>query len=131
MTAATVRDRKVIEDQPAKSPLHTDAKPVLFKQIRELLLDDGTVVFGCVHCEYTAPTIGPVRPHLKVHNGRGPGRPRTAVAQDVNQMSLADLLRRVKTLEQVEADLAAWRKRALDAERCLRTLRNALNGGGR
>jgi hypothetical protein len=128
VTAAIVAGRSVIEDQAAKSPLHTDAKPVLFRQIRELLLDDGTIVFGCIHCEYTAPTIGPVRPHLKAHTGRGPGRPRTAVAQDVRQMSLADLLRRVKALEKTEADLATWRKRALDAERCLRTLRDALGG---
>ena len=129
MTAATVEGRRVIEDQPAKSPLHTDAKPVLFKQIRELLLEDGTVVFGCLHCEYTADTIGPIRPHLKAHGGRGPGRPRTAIAQDVNQMSLGDLLRRVKTLEQAEADRDTWRRRALDAERRLNTLRRALGGG--
>jgi hypothetical protein len=128
VTAAAVEGRLVIEDQPAKSPLHTDAKPVLFRQIRELLLDDGTVLFGCVHCEFTAATIGPVRPHLKAHTGRGPGRPRTAVAQDVNQMSLADLLRRVKALEKAEADLATWRTRALDAERRLRVLRDALGG---
>jgi hypothetical protein len=132
MTAATVGDRKVIEDQPARSPLHTDARPVFFKQIRELLLDDGTIVFGCVHCEFAAATIGPVRPHLKVHtrplaSSRGPGRPRV----DATEMSLADLLRRVKTLDQAEADRDTWRKRALEAERCLRTLRNALNGSAR
>jgi hypothetical protein len=130
VTAAAVEGRLVIEDQPAKSPLHTDAKPVLFKQIRELLLEDGTIVFGCAHCEFTAATIGPVRPHLKVHTGRGPGRPRTAVAQDAEALSITGLLRRLQALERAEADRDTWRKRALDAERTLRTLQRALKGLG-
>lgn len=131
MTATHVNGRKVVEDAPAPSPLSRDDFPVYFKQIRELLLDDGTVTYGCVHCDFTAVTAGKVRPHLKAHNGRGPGRPKTAVAQDVNEMSLADLLRRVRDLERVEAERDEWRRRALDAERRLNTLRRALNGGTR
>ena len=129
VTATHVDGRKVVEDQAAKSPLHTETRPVLFKQIRELLLDDGSVVYGCLHCDYTAATIGIVRPHLKTHTGRGADRPRTAITRDVDELSIGDLLRRVKSLEQAETDREAWRKRALDAERRLRTLRRALNGG--
>lgn len=129
MTATHVDGRRVIEDQPAKSPLSTEDKTVRFKQIRELLLDDATIVYGCAHCDFTADAVGKVRPHLKAHGARGPGRPRTAIKKDVNELSLADLLRRVKLLEQVEAERDDWRKRALDAERRLRTLRRALNGG--
>lgn len=131
MTATHVNGRKVIEDAPARSPLSRPDAPMHFKQIRELLLDDGTLTYGCVHCDYTAATAGKVRPHLKAHTGRGPGRPKSAVAQDVNEMSLADLLRRVRQLERVEAERDEWRKRALDAERRLNTLRRALNGGSK
>ena len=129
MTATHIGRRKVVQDQAAKSPLHTDTRPVSFKQIRELLLDDGTVVFGCVHCDFTDRRIGVVRPHLRVHTGRGPGRPRTAITQDVKDLSLADLLAAVQSLEKIKAEREAWRTRALDAERRLRALRRALNGG--
>ena len=129
MTATHVDGRKVVQDQAAKSPLHTDTQPVLFRQTRELLLDDGTVVFGCAHCDFTAAGIGAVRPHLKEHTGRGPGRPRTAITQDVKDLSLADLLTAVQSLEKITAERESWRTRALDAERRLRTLRRALNGG--
>lgn len=131
MTATHVDGRKVVEDEPARSPLYRDDRPVFFKQIRELLLDDGSVVFGCVHCDYTAVSVGVVRPHLKAHGSRGPGRPKGTVARDVNELSLAELLRKVRGLEQIEADRDAWRKRALDAERRLNTLRRALNGGAK
>jgi hypothetical protein len=132
VTAAVVEGRVVIEDQPAKSPLSTATKPVMFRQIRELLLEDGAVVYGCAHCDYTRDTVAQVRPHLKAHGGRGPGRPRkgAAVAQDVNALSLADLLRRLRALEQAEAERDEWRERALAAERTLRTLRRALKGLG-
>ena len=129
MTATHVDGRKVVQNKAAKSPLHSDTRPVLFRQIRELVLDDGAVVFGCVHCDFTAAGIGVVRPHLKAHTGRGPGRPRTAITQDVKDLSLGELLQLVKSLEKIEAEREAWRTRALDAERRLRTLRHALNGG--
>ena len=126
MTATHVDDRKVVKDQPAKSPLHTEIRPVLFRQIRELLLDDGAVVFGCLHCDFTAATVGNVRPHLKAHTGRGAGRPRTAITRGVNELSIGELLRRVHGLEKAETDCETWRARAMDAER---RLRRALNGG--
>ena len=129
MTATDVDGRKVVKDQAAKSPLHTEARPVSFRQIRELLLDDGAVVFGCLHCDFTAASIGIVRPHLKAHTGRGAGRPRTSIIRDVDALSIGELLRRVQGLDKAETDCETWRARALDAERRLRMLRRALNGG--
>jgi hypothetical protein len=72
---------------------------------------------------------GPVTQGLKTHTGRGPGRPRTAITQDVKDLSLADPLQLVQGLEKIKTERESWRARALDAERRLRTLRRALNGG--
>ncbi|MGA5820018.1 hypothetical protein ACPC54_19400 [Kitasatospora sp. NPDC094028] len=78
MTATAVDGITVIEDTPSLSPLSRPGKPVYFHQIRHLLMEDGSELFGCTHCTYTSPKIGAVRPHLKKHkNGtaQNPAKP--------------------------------------------------------
>ncbi|MFI0742799.1 hypothetical protein ACH4PU_32660 [Streptomyces sp. NPDC021100] len=67
MTATHVNGISVLEDQPARSGISRTGVTVFYEQIRELLLEDGQVVYGCVHCDYTNPNQHSIRPHLKVH----------------------------------------------------------------
>lgn len=79
MTATTYDGRKVVDDQPAQSPITaTNGTPVAFKQIRQLTLDDGEIVFGCAHCDYVSPNRNSIRPHLIAHNGPRARRLRAA-----------------------------------------------------
>jgi hypothetical protein len=120
MTATHVDGVEVIADEPAQSPITSrDGKPVHFKQIRELLLADGATVYGCVHCDYTSPGIGSIRPHLGKHkNGK-----------DADEISLSQLLARIAEIEKVTAERDEWKARALKAEGSLKVLRDALGGG--
>lgn len=68
MTATEYEGKQVVAAEPALSPITTNAgESVFFRQIHKLLLDDGTEVFGCIHCDYVRPQIGSIRPHLKKH----------------------------------------------------------------
>ncbi|KAB2344833.1 hypothetical protein [Actinomadura rudentiformis] len=58
---------RVIENEPAVSPLSKPGKPVYFQQIRELLLEDGSARFRCVHCPETSERLGKIRRHLSTH----------------------------------------------------------------
>lgn len=71
MTATQVDGRPVITDRDTTSDITDRAgRPVKWRQVRELTLDDGTVVYGCAHCDYTSPNRLSIRPHLNRHNRR-------------------------------------------------------------
>lgn len=126
MTATEVNGHQVVADEPTKSSLtRSGGQPIFYTQTRTLLLDDETVVYGCVHCDYTADSPNGIRPHLKKHTGRA----RTNAAPiPAENMSLADLMRKVAELDKLTADRDHWRQRAQKAERALATLRRALGG---
>lgn len=128
MTATHVNGVRVIESAPAASPLSKPGKPVHFKQVLHLLLEDDTETYGCLHCDYTAAGPGQVRAHLAVHTGRRLGakpgpRPKKPVPAD---LTLSDLLERVRNLDRVTTERDEWKRRAKDAERKLAALRKAL-----
>lgn len=92
-----------------------------------LLLEDGSIVYGCVHCDYTSERPGGVRPHLGKHAVRPSGRPpnRRPVPKD---LTVADLLSAAAQIDKLTADRDAWKTRAVKAEREMAALRRLLNG---
>lgn len=130
MTATHVDGLAVIADQPALSAIQTPTgKPIHFKQIRELLLEDESTVYGCVHCDYTGPSVNAVRPHLSKH--RDGAKPKKAAARPrLQDLSLAELAKRLESIERVTQDRDHWKARALKAERQLSGLRRTLRGDG-
>lgn len=135
MTATHVNGLEVITDEPAEAPLSTADRPVFFKQIRRLLLADGDEVFGCVHCTYTADSVHRVRPHLGKHSRRGTDPRPGAVPTMRPQADVAELLARLAKGDTARAELSTaqrernrWKRRALDAERDLETIRRAIRG---
>jgi hypothetical protein len=64
----------VVADEAAISPLSTPDRPVIFRRIRELLLDDGSTVFRCAQCPETDERLAVIRYHLREHNPAGGGQ---------------------------------------------------------
>ncbi|WP_245572446.1 hypothetical protein [Actinokineospora enzanensis] len=125
MTATTVNGIDVLRDEPTLAPITSrDGKPVYWQQTRTLTLADGSVVYGCAHCDYTADKAGAIRPHLKTHAAK------TVVPKSSGDLSLSDVLNRLSAADQVQADRDQWRTRALKAERSLATMRKALGVNG-
>lgn len=124
--------------------------PAMYRQIIGLQLSNGAKVYGCVHCDYARETVRSVIPHLNKHGLRGDGqtpkakRVNTAAeaAQapgadlsglpalshaDLRAMSLDDILRLVnkaRRLASGQTEAAEWKRRALEAEGKLETLRS-------
>lgn len=123
--------------------------PAMFNQIVGLKLSNGTKAYGCVHCDYARENVRSVIPHLNKHGVKGDGKtPRakrvTAAKEvasdtgadlsgvpplsrrDLQAMTLDDILRLVNKARRMTAngDLAEWKRRALDAEGKLETLRS-------
>lgn len=125
MTATHVNGIAVITDEAATAPISGhQGQPITFKQIRLLLLEDGSTVYGCIHCDFTAPSHTNVRGHLQVHNrksGRG-RKTKTAPAE----LSLKDLLDRIGEFDKVTEERDLWKARALKAEKDLKSIREAL-----
>lgn len=122
MTATVVDGKKVIADEGAPSPV---GNGLTFKSIRTLLLDDGSTIFGCVDCDYTAEKTGSVRSH-RVKHAKKPRRPAVG-SKSSTVVGLARELERLSSeLEQVGEDRDRWKARATKAERSLETLRRAL-----
>lgn len=120
MTATSVNGVAVIADEPARAPFTN--REVYFKQIRLLMLEDESTVFGCAHCDYTAAGPGSVRGHLGTH-----GKPRSrAVAKAASEMSISDLLKRLAELDKLTAERDQWKARAVKAEQDLSAIRGAL-----
>jgi hypothetical protein len=135
MTATTVDGRAVIASEPALSPLsEVKGRPIYYKQIVRLLLDDDREVFGCVHCDFTGQSAQSLYSHLKRHSGRKAQRAKAAppVPMDV---TLGDLLagqrqtsELMALIEQITEDRNEWKRRAREAERRLKVLRDAIGG---
>lgn len=121
MTATEVDGRAVVTDEPARSPLGVDrgGNPVYFKQTRELTLDDGSVVYGCLHCEFIDERSAAIRPHLRVHASDRTNT-RTGGKKTIELLA-AELVK-------AEADRDQWKARARKAERDLATIRRAIGG---
>lgn len=131
MTATVVNGLTVIEAVEAHSPLSKPGKPVYFRQILELLLEDGTVVYGCIHCEYTTDGALKVRSHLGKHADSGPryeDYAETTLSELVTKAALYDQLMasRAEADAKAKDDATAWKARALAAEADLRKVREAL-----
>jgi hypothetical protein len=126
VTATHVNGLAVVENEPTVTNLKSnDGKTVYQHQTRTLLLEDSSIVYGCVHCDFTAPKVGQVRSHLGTHAARSSGRPRTKVPKG---LTVSDLLSAAAAIEKLTADRDAWRARAVKAERELATVRRVLNG---
>ncbi len=127
MTATDVDGVAVVDDQPSTAPFRDrSGNPIYLRQTRVLTLADGSVVYGCAHCDYTSANVNSIRPHLGKHNG-----PRRAGAtQDKPgglNLPLTDLLKRLEQLDAITADRDEWKARAQSAERRLKQLRSALS----
>lgn len=128
MTATHVNGVAVIADEPALSPITTGGgKPIHFHQIRKLLLEDESIAFGCVHCDFAGGSINAVRPHLNKHRTQVTAKNTRPKLRD---LTLTELLKRLDELERITADRDGWRTRALKAEGQLRGLRKTLRGDG-
>lgn len=122
MTATHVNGVEVIADEPTPSPITTrDGGTVLWHQTRTLLLADGSTVYGCQHCDYTNERATSIRPHLNKHRDTN-GKTATATGD----LTLQQLVARLGDYDKVAGERDDWKRRALDAEGKLRTLRKAL-----
>ena len=123
MTASTVDGLEVIADEPTEGSLCAPSgKPLVWRQTRTLLLEDGSTVYGCLHCDYTNPNLRAIRPHLKKH------RATTVEVERLDELTLGEILRKLSTLDALTAERDKWQERATRAERSLSDLRKALRG---
>ncbi|MFF4933383.1 hypothetical protein ACFY2H_31500 [Streptomyces griseofuscus] len=131
-----VNDLEVIEVEFAETPLSTPDRPVRFKQIVKILLEDGSVTYGCAWagCGFTGKTAIAVRPHLKAHKP-------AANAVDVTSLPVGEVLELARSAQTLRTDLERttrerdrlstslydeWKPRALAAERQLNSIQKAL-----
>jgi hypothetical protein len=119
MTASQVDGRAVIATERATSNITGhDGQPIRFKQILRLLLEDGTVLYGCAHCDFTGPSPNNVRPHLNRHR-------RSKAAND----TIAELAAQLGTdRAELVRDRDEWKARARKAEGELARLRRIIQG---
>lgn len=132
MTATHVNGVAVIASEPAEAPISTPEKPIHFKRIMKLLLEDGTEAFGCLHCDYAADSHMRVRPHLHKHTPRKAAEtaPPPAAPEPIDPatITLAELLDAVQSSREHQADAERWKARALRAEQDLALIRRTLTG---
>jgi hypothetical protein len=126
MTAAQIDGIQVVSDEPTPAPISRPDRPVLWQQIRTLRLADGREVYGCVHCDMTADSPHRVRPHLKAHKEKPAATPPKSPA---GELTLNQLSVKLKEFEQLSQERDDWKRRAMAAEKSLRTLRKALGVG--
>lgn len=130
MTATEVDGVPVIATEPAADPKgwkdRRTGEPLKFRQVLRLLLEDGTETYGCLHCDYTSRNIYSIRPHLNKHRFTIAAEP-TGNGHPAG-VDLADLARRLQHVDRLEQDVDTWKRRALDAERELRKIRDVLGG---
>jgi hypothetical protein len=137
VTAAVVEGRQVVSDTATASPhiLDNAGQPLVWEQTRTLLLDDGSVTYGCLHCDYTNANMRSIRPHLSKHRHRPGRQPAMTTAtgaatgratKAADGLSLGEVLRKLGRIEQLEAERDEWKQRAVAAERSLKTLRKVL-----
>lgn len=132
MTATIVDGKQVIATEPAETALSgLHGKPIYYKQIVRLLLDDDSEVFACVHCDYTAPNVQSVYPHLRKHKQPAATNGATPSPELDLSISLGTLLdghrqaaAYLESIERLSADRDQWKARALAAERWRRQAQN-------
>lgn len=137
MTATTVHGLKVVDDSPTRSGI-TDRQgnPVMWEQTRTLLLENGHITYGCVHCDYTSDNPRSVRPHLNIHGKRGDGktpaaqRAAASTGPDLSALPVGELVKLAAQAAELAADRDRWRERAQSAERDLAAIRKALGRVG-
>lgn len=121
VTATKVNGLEVIADEPTEAEMiGKNGRPIIWHQTRTLLLEDGSTVYGCVHCDYTSDNPRSIRPHLNAHNGR------KAIASKSPDLGVSALIQQLQELQTVAADRDAWRERAQRAEQTLTVIRKAL-----
>lgn len=129
MTASSVNGVEVIADEPTRSPLTDRAgKPVIWTQTRTLLLEDGSTVYGCLHCDYTSPNQNSIRPHLNRHITRKPQAGSARNGIPTADLPLSQIMRRLDALNAVEEDRDRWKARAVAPEKSMAALRRAIKG---
>lgn len=132
MTAKTVNGVEVVGDEPAMAPLpwDMDGPKYTSKSARQLLLADGSIVFGCAEpgCDFTGETVFAIRPHQSKHNRRERTKGVQTNPRSVYSMSVAEVIEMARALEHFIADRDRWKDRVLKAERQLAGFRSALRG---
>jgi hypothetical protein len=124
VTATVVNGLAVVKDEPQVAPFRDRAgSPIYQPQTRVLTLSDGSVVYGCVHCDYSSPNVHSVRPHLNKHRKATETGKRNGSALN---LPLTELMRRLDKLDALAQECEDWKSRALRAERRLKQLRSAL-----
>ncbi|WP_217226032.1 hypothetical protein [Streptomyces anulatus] len=125
---------EIVEVEFAETPLSTPSKSIRFKQIVKILLEDGSVTYGCAWagCGFTGDTSFAIRPHLRVHAPETP---------DISKLSVGELLELAESAHTLRTDLNQttrerdrlakslnedWKPRALAAERQLSSIQRAL-----
>lgn len=128
MTATHVNGVAVIADEPAPTNITNGAgERVYFRQIRKLLLEDDSIAYGCLHCDYAGTSTNAVRPHLSKHGKTAKPTRRRPKLRD---LTVDELMTKIDDLERIATERDAWRARALKAEGQLRGLRKTLRGDG-
>lgn len=136
-----VNGLEVIEIEFAETPLSTPARPVRFEQIVKILLEDGSVTYGCAWagCGFTRGKALAVRPHLKVHKPDTDAVTKSGTP-DVSKLTVGEVLELAECAQTLRTDLDRttrerdrlaksldeWRPRALSAERRLNSIQRAL-----
>ncbi|MEU4082496.1 hypothetical protein [Streptomyces venezuelae] len=127
----------------AETPRSTPGDRRYYKEVLEVLLEDGSVVYNCVwpECEFTRSSASGVWPHTKVHKPQT-GTPSKAPAPaeiDVTALTIAELVERaqdatryrsdrdaaLKQLSKAQRELGELKPRLRKAEQALKTIRTA------
>ncbi|MER7009942.1 hypothetical protein ABT324_00740 [Saccharopolyspora sp. NPDC000359] len=120
-----VNGRTVIADEPTLAPIAAkNGTPIYWQQIRTLTLTDGSVIYGCKHCDYTSPNPNSVRPHLNQHR-----KDKLASFGTNGEDNVAQVLAQLAKLQEITEDRDEWKRRAQKADRDLRAIRRAIGGG--
>lgn len=126
---------RIIDERPARSLLSDrSGKAVFYRQIHELLMDDGSVRFKCVHCGTISNDLMVIFRHLKEHKPPKPAPQPEDKSRaedngyDTNGGSLVMEFLDQKIRKLVE-ERDRYKARARKAERELARIRRALGVG--
>lgn len=131
MTAKQVDGQRVVSDTDTQAPIFQrgSGKPVFWTQTRTLTLEDGTVTYGCQHCDFTADKAGAIRPHLRQHSD--PDKPRKPrKVRSTGDVQVDALIKTLTEAGNKDKLVDYWRTRAQEAERKNAKIRKALTDLG-
>jgi hypothetical protein len=120
-------------NEPTPSKLNdSNGHPVTWPSVRKLTLGDDLIVYGCADCDYCAKSPDSIRPHRNKHRQlKTADDDVTAILRSAIRSIDGGGSREVEKLtakvDRVTADRDAWKRRALDAERALSALRQAVS----